>query len=131
MRATQGFHFQILDSHPKKPNSINFKTKISANKESKILLNFHKRKSYYIVFYNYFKVIELSSSFNINNVIMIIDHNSKNQLMIINTALFYICLTTLSASKQNIFWHENVEIIKCLQSQSPYFYPQSQAMITH
>ena len=55
-----------------------------------------------MVFYNYFEIIELSSSFNINNVNMIIDHNSKNQLIIINTALFYICMTTASASKQNI-----------------------------
>ena len=33
---------------------------------------------------------------------MIIDHNLKNQLIIINTALFLIRMTTASASKQNI-----------------------------
>ena len=47
--------------------------KISTNKKSKILLNFHERKSYCIVFYNYFEVIELSSSLsNINKVNMVV-----------------------------------------------------------
>lgn len=65
-------------------------------------LNFHERKSYYIAFYNYLEVIELSSFFNINNVNIIINHNSKNQLIIFNATLFYIHMTTASASKQNI-----------------------------
>ena len=52
---------------------------------------------------------------------MIIDHNSKSQLIIFNTALFYIRKTTASASKQNIFWHENEEIVKCCLNNKLYY----------
>ena len=62
---------------------------------------------------------------------MIIDHNSKNQLIIIKTALFYIRMTTASASEQNTILVQklgNNQIMFVIPKSLSY--PQSQAIIT-